>query len=339
MNDSINLKNFKQSALPEIEKTLINVVERNVNATIGDLRQIYLYHLGLDESKNYQAKRIRPLLVLLTAYATGTDWQKALPLAAAVELLHNFSLIHDDIEDHDLLRRSRPTVWAKWGTSQAINAGDGMFALVFKVVTGLEDHCSEEFVLTALNAISNTCLKLIEGQFLDVAFEGCDDISLEKYWEIIGGKTAALIGCSIKLGGLVSNLKYSELDELYQFGYKLGLNYQIQDDLLGIWGDAGKVGKSIISDLVNRKVTLPVIYGLQMSPRFRVIWQKGKVDSKGVSEIAQWLKDDGVYSEVKKILDENNEFINKFLETSFFVDLRGQELLFELISQIRTREK
>ena len=162
----MSLKNFINTALPKVEATVKNIIKKSIDPTIADLSRIFHNHLGLEEPDQARGKRIRPLLVLLTANATGTDWKKALPVAAAVELLHNFSLIHDDIEDHSTLRRGRPTVWASWGTAQAINAGDGMFALVFEAVSGLlEESRSKEVSLDALKILTKTCIRLVEGQF------------------------------------------------------------------------------------------------------------------------------------------------------------------------------
>ena len=131
------------------------------------------------------------------------DWHKALPAAAAVELLHNFSLIHDDIQDHSDMRRGRPTVWVKWGVPQAINAGDVMFTQAFWALQRLADRTSAQTALEASQVLQQVCLRLTEGQYLDISYEDKSVLPLDAYWPMIGGKTSALLGGCAELGALV----------------------------------------------------------------------------------------------------------------------------------------
>lgn len=226
------------------------------------------YHMGwLDERFQpavvNSGKRIRPVLCLLACQAAGAPVERALPAAAALELLHNFSLIHDDIEDDSPTRRHRPTVWALWGRPQAINAGDAMFSLARMSLYKLaEQGVTAERSLDALRIFDATCVRLTEGQYLDMSFEGRLDVTVDEYLTMIGGKTAALIGASLEIGALVGGASPDARAALAEFGRNLGLAFQIQDDILGIWGDEAVTGKSAASDILTRKKSLPVVYAL-----------------------------------------------------------------------------
>ncbi len=248
-------------------------LDEELRLMVGDsslpLYHMMRYHLGwVDESGQARltkgGKLLRPGLCLLSCESTGGDWRKALPAAAALELLHNFTLIHDDIEDGDRERRGMPTVWHLWGQAQGINTGDAMHVLARLALLGLEENgISSDKVLRAARLLDETCLRLCEGQYLDISFEERLDIGVDDYLEMIGGKTAALFACSLKLGAMMGTNDEQMIEHMYEFGRNLGLAFQIQDDILGIWGEDSKTGKSRASDIIKRKKTLPVIYGMQ----------------------------------------------------------------------------
>ena len=333
----MNLEEFITLTIPVLEDEMRRLIDESLNSHSKVLKDIFIYHLGLDEKMGARGKRIRPLLVLLITYAAGMDWKKSLPAAVAVEFLHNFSLIHDDVEDQSDLRHGRPTVWSKWGTAQAINAGDGMYTLVFQAVHGLIKCNSQEITLAAGDLITQACMKLVEGQIKDVAFEGRDGISIDDYWEMIDGKTAALLACSAQLGGLIAGLDQRQQDILNLFGQKLGRGFQIQDDLLGIWGNPEDTGKSIDSDLINHKQTLPVIYGIQMSQRFKNRWHQGRIEKNEIPSISEWLKQDGVYSKVQEITSQVNNDVNELLIDLNLSNAEGLQILKELLHGLRER--
>ncbi|HNS49699.1 MAG TPA: polyprenyl synthetase family protein [Anaerolineae bacterium] len=226
------------------------------------------YHLGwVDEgltpvSAN-PGKRLRPLLCLLACYASGGDPADALPAAAALELVHSFSLVHDDIEDGSRLRRGRPAVWDVWGEAQAINVGDGLFALAHLAILRLSGgSVPAERTLAAARALDDACLALCEGQYLDMRFEGQAEVGVEQYLEMIGLKTAALLAASARIGVLVATEDAGTAAALHGFGESLGLAFQIQDDVLGIWGEEDVTGKSSSTDLRDKKKTLPILHAL-----------------------------------------------------------------------------
>ncbi len=227
------------------------------------------YHLGWMDEKGHSlqapaGKALRPTLCLLACEATGGDSHKALPAAAAVELVHNFSLIHDDIQDNDRERRHRPTVWSIWGKPQAINAGTAMRVLASLTLLRLEEHSiPNQKQLRAQYLLDESCLRMIEGQCLDISYESRLDVEVTDYLEMINKKTAALIACSLELGALLGSDDESVIEGFRNFGRDLGLAFQIKDDVLGIWGDEGKTGKPLGSDIRSKKKSLPVIYALQ----------------------------------------------------------------------------
>jgi len=283
--------------LDAIENGLKRAVEHSDSFESTRLHEMLAYHMGWMDHKRKSSlagKRIRPLLVLLVCSAAGGDWNNALPGATAVELIHNFSLIHDDIEDHSSLRRGRPTVWKKWGVPQAINTGDAMFALAHLEAIRLADTVNVQVGLQAVEILQKTCLHLTQGQFLDLSYETRSDLTLDDYWPMVEGKTAALISASTEIGALAA-LKNQPLSELYRrFGLLLGLAFQIQDDYLGIWGDSCLTGKSSQSDLVTGKLTLPVIYALSKSAQFADRWNAGQICGSDVQDVIKLLETEGV---------------------------------------------
>jgi len=328
---------FKRKAITAVEQEIESIIRLHVKGS-QDLQQIYRYHLGLDADEEVRGKRIRPLMVLCSCFVSGGEWKIALPAASAVELLHNFSLLHDDVEDKSQLRHGRPTVWTKWGTSQAINAGDGLFSLVFKAIQQFNGSLTDKTILAIQDVVTNCCLRLIEGQFLDVANEGKKSISVDEYWKIIGGKTASLLGCSMQLGGIVAGLEENKQANLYTLGYKLGQNFQLQDDLLDVWGSEAITGKPS-DDLINRKLTLPVLLGLKMSTRFRKWWKKGTSKKDEIGNIIEWLKEDGVYQKMMQIIKEMDEEIDQQYLSLSFLKRDRISLIHDLMNEFRNRKK
>ncbi|MCX5986459.1 MAG: polyprenyl synthetase family protein [Chloroflexi bacterium] len=225
------------------------------------------YHLGwVDEAfelaQSPTGKRLRPLLAILGAEACGADGSRALPIAVALELLHNFTLIHDDIEDGDTHRHHRPTVWKVWGEAQGINAGDGMHVLSTLALLELVDSgVSPALVTNLASRFARTSLIVTEGQHLDLEFVGLADVTPEAYLDMIARKSAALISCAMAMGAQVADASSETVAAMADFGFALGLGFQVRDDILGIWGDAARTGKPT-SDLARRKKTLPTLVAL-----------------------------------------------------------------------------
>jgi geranylgeranyl diphosphate synthase type I len=230
------------------------------------------YHLGwrdlsLSPAVSDPGKLLRPQLTLLACQAAGGDIRSAMPLAAGIQLLHDFTLIHDDIEDQSETRRGRTTVWRQWGLAQGINAGDGMFTIAHLAVHRLADMgVPAPIVLDILRRFDQTILAICEGQYLDLDFEGKLDICEDDYLAMIRGKTAVLLAAAAELGVRVAGADPAAVQALWSFGLNLGMAFQIQDDVLGIWGGAEVTGKIAAADIYRRKVSLPIIHALVHAP-------------------------------------------------------------------------
>ncbi len=230
------------------------------------------YHLGwrnqsLQTEFSDPGKLLRPIMTIMSCQMMGGELTQVLPLAAAIQLLHDFSLIHDDIQDDSNLRRGRATLWSLWGMAQGINAGDGMFVLAHMAIQRLYDvGVSAERVFQILRRFDRTILSICEGQYLDISFEGNQQISEAAYLAMIERKTAILIAACGELGAMAAGASDHDASLLGQFGLHLGLAFQMQDDILGIWGSASETGKPDAADLLRRKLSLPVIYTLAREP-------------------------------------------------------------------------
>ena len=271
-----------------------------LRSIVGDshlgLYDMMRYHLGwVDVSgqprPGNEGKLLRPGLCLLSCESVGGDWRQALPAAVAVELLHNFTLIHDDIEDDSLERRHRPTLWSIWGKPQAINAGDGMYAVAHLAMLRTKG-VSQEKVTRANLLLDEACLRLCEGQYLDIHYEGRLDISIEDYLEMVRRKTAALFECSTHIGAILGTEDESLVERFRCFGERIGLAYQIRDDVLGIWGE--KRAKD--TDIRKRKKTLPVVYALERA--------RGAEREKLLEIYRQEVINEGDAKEVIRILSQ-----------------------------------
>jgi geranylgeranyl diphosphate synthase, type I len=290
-----------------VEFELERVVDQSIGDGYPELRSMLRYHLGWEgegSGPEAQGKRVRPLLVLLTASSAGGDWQSALPAAAAVELIHNFSLIHDDIQDQSPMRRGRSTVWVKWGVAQAINAGDLMFTQAHLSLLNLNGLIPAEDILSASQVLHQTCVQLTKGQFLDIWNESEKSIPMDAYWPMIGGKTASLLACCTELGAIVAGASRERRSAFRDFGYKLGLAFQVQDDWLGIWGNSNQTGKSTDSDLVSGKKTLPVLYAIQQQKQFAKRWADGPITASEVPELAQLLVNEGAQTYTEQLSNQ-----------------------------------
>jgi len=223
------------------------------------------YQLGwkdehLNDTEAWAGKRIRPALCLLTCQAVSGEFSRAIPAAMAIELLHNFTLIHDDIEDGDHLRRNRAAVWKLWGIPQALNVGDGMHVLAKRaLLEGAEGKPELPVLLELATDIDETCLRLCEGQHLDLQYQDVWDVSVKQYLTMIGGKCAALIGCAASAGAALGGASPAARQQYRAFGEFIGLAFQIRDDLLAIWGEQAVTGKPS-ADLEKGKKTLPLLY-------------------------------------------------------------------------------
>lgn len=336
-----------KTLLPPIEQELQKQVARLDAPRTKPFHEMLTYHMGWTgdgAGPEATGKRIRPILVLLTCLASsgaeGVDetWQSALPAAAAVELVHNFSLVHDDIQDNSPKRRGRDTVWVKWGAPLAINVGDALFVMSNQAIIDLKNDYPAEIVMKAAEILHNTCLDLTRGQFMDMSFEERNNLVVEDYWHMISGKTSALLAACTQIGALLGGAD-EDLQNVYRsYGHYLGLAFQVQDDILGIWGDEAVTGKSAASDLVEGKNSLPVLIGLSKKGKFAERWAQGPIKHEEVEELARVLASEGGYGEAKEASIQMTDMaINSLREA----DPQGEagEALFELTNRLLNRDQ
>jgi geranylgeranyl diphosphate synthase type I len=284
-----------QRYLPQVEADLHAVLEPP-----GDMPPLFYhmlhYHMGWVEAdgrpaKAGRGKRIRPVLCLLVSEAACGRGNPARPAAAAIELVHNFSLLHDDIQDRSPLRRGRPTVWSIWGEAQAINAGDALFALAHLALPRLTETPGARQGMM-LQILGETCLELTRGQHLDISFESRNGVSTDEYLNMVTGKTAALIGAATYLGAMAAGADEARQAHFRAFGENLGMAFQVQDDVLDIWGDPEVTGKEAAVDIRQRKKTLPVLYALARSEELGKLYADPEPFDDSAVELAISLLDE-----------------------------------------------
>lgn len=289
---------YQQAVDEELRSCLMQNEDKNLNLYFD----IFAYQFGWSEADHLgKGKRVRPLLVLLSAQAVGGDWQKALPAAAAIEMMHNFSLIHDDIQDKSLLRRGKETVWVKWGEALAINAGDALLAYSLQAPQRLVPSFPAAVVVQVQAWLSAACVELTKGQFLDMQFESTETVSLELYFKMISGKTCALLQTALKLGALLGGADIQQIEQFEKTGLLLGQAFQVQDDWLGIWGDDQLTGKSNDGDLIARKKSFPILAGLAKRGEFYRLWKETSlITALHIPAFVKALENDGVKEETER---------------------------------------
>ena len=288
------------------------IIDIALRAELGgytsDIQTTHRYHMGWADKDGSdlvttQGKRLRPTMVLLGADAVGGETRSVLPVAIALEYVHNFSLIHDDIEDRDRFRHHRPTIWVVWGDATAIVSGNSMLKLADKSTRALQDlGVRKSQSLIAQRLITQAYMRMIEGQYMDIAFEDRSIVSVDEYLSMIERKTGALIETSLYLGALVavngnSNGRVSE--GLRLAGYEFGRLFQIRDDILGVWG-SDETGKPVCGDIINRKKALPAVHALNhatgtSADQMRDIYSKSELDDRDVQTVLEIMDETGTY--------------------------------------------
>ncbi len=280
MSDFASALPIAAERLEPIEMDLRQAFELHAPNMPPELAEMLSYHLGWSSGDSKQVgKRIRPILVVLACEAAGGKWRSALPAASAIELVHNFSLVHDDIQDESDTRRGRPALWTHWGVAQGINAGDALFALARLASHRLVEHgIPAAITLEAQRVIDLACLELTVGQYLDLDFERREAVSEDSYLRMVRGKTSALLAACTEVGARIAEAQPEIIAAYKDFGSHLGMAFQILDDILGIWGSPERTGKPAGDDLIRRKKTLPITYGLRRSDEFRRRWGQSEPD-------------------------------------------------------------
>jgi geranylgeranyl diphosphate synthase type I len=315
----VKVEREREGTTPVILDRYKDEVERALGEVLSldnpDLQTMLRYHLGwVDEHglslASNQGKGLRSSLCMFACEAVGGRPSQALSVAVAVELIHNFSLIHDDIQDGDLERRHRPTLWAVWGRPMALQAGNVMRVLADMGTQHLaQNRVAPAVVVACGQVLTDACLEMIEGQYLDLDFEGRTDIETSAYLEMISRKTGALIRCSMQLGALTGKSDARTVQALATFGQYLGAVFQIRDDYLGMWGYEEETGKAAGNDLRKKKNSLPLVYALQQAgtmerEQLQSIYAKERVEDRDVASTLALLADLGTLEYVQSLAQD-----------------------------------
>ncbi|MHA5050972.1 family 2 encapsulin nanocompartment cargo protein polyprenyl transferase [Streptomyces sp. SD15] len=281
-----------QEAAGILERTRASVdpeLRRAIDSLPGSMRRIALYHFGWEHADGTPAagnagKAIRPALVLTAARALGGEHATAVRAAAAVELIHNFTLLHDDVMDRDTTRRHRPTAWTVFGDADAILAGDSLQALAQRLLA--EDPHPASAAAAA--RLASCVVELCAGQHADTSMEkrGPGEVTLDECLATAEAKTGALLGCACALGALYAGADDEDVEALDAFGREAGLAFQLIDDVIGIWGDPSRTGKPAGADLIARKKSLPVVAALatgtpaatELADLYGIPYQEGELE-------------------------------------------------------------
>jgi geranylgeranyl diphosphate synthase type I len=313
------------------------------------LDQILGYHLGWydqdgAETQYNRGKQIRPLLNLLSCGAYGGDAADTLPLASAIELLHNFSLIHDDIMDDSVQRRGRDSVWRIWGENQAINAGDGAYGLSFQLLADAEaPTISPQTIVYAQRILSKACVDTVYGQMLDISFEDREFVTSAEYVQMTSLKTGPLLGAALGGGALYAGATWEVAQALCAIGRDLGVAFQIQDDILGIWGNTEQTGKSTDDDLTAKKKSFPIIWALENLPtsttqKLRTLYQnEAPLAPEITSNIRDMLDDGGVEEAISTEVQGRYDALVNALETYYPKKSDYRSELFKIVAFIINR--
>lgn len=274
-NFSVAVRTANAAASPCTDAELLARFERALEhavatalAPAGDspVAEQVRWHFGIGCETARHGKRLRPRLLLQVAFDEGATFEQALDAALAVELLHNYSLVHDDIEDGDELRHGRQTVWARFGTAHGINAGDSMCAVSYLTLLRNSSGAPAERVAAMTRALHAANLAMCAGQAYDIGFESAAAVTLNDYFAMIDGKTAALFGAAFALGSLAAGTDDARASAYGELGRAYGRAFQIRDDLLGTWGSREETGKKQGADIAHRKWSYPIVWALGGPP-------------------------------------------------------------------------
>jgi geranylgeranyl diphosphate synthase type I len=316
---------------PPLERELRQSIE-DLEGNAPMLARMARFHLGWIETngeptaedvrQSVQGKRIRPHLAFLSCSAVGGDPMRAAPLAAAIELLHNFTLIHDDIQDRSPNRRHRATVWRIWGDAQAINAGDVLFATAQRALLRTDtSRVPAETLLHLIDEFNQATISIVRGQVLDLEFERQATVTTDEYLTMIGGKTAAIMRYAAWAGAIVGGATESTASRLGDLGEALGIGFQIRDDILGIWGACEATGKDQADDIRRRKKSLPILMLLEsaageQAERLTTLYDMDEIDESGVAEVLRLLDDYDIQTRATARVAHYHDVAENALRTS-----------------------
>jgi len=294
----------------QFEDSLHQLVLAHTPESLPGLREMVSYHFGWSDPLSKSGKRLRPMLLLTSSQMFGGQPMDLMPAAVAMEVLHNYTLVHDDIEDQGLTRHGRECLWRRYGLAQALNTGDFLSTMAHNLFCEVQSAVDTTTFARAYSVFRQAALDVIRGQYLDMNYETKEFISVDNYLEMIRLKTACLITASIQIGAILSGVDDETEKILEVIGEHAGLAFQIQDDYLGIWGDTSSTGKSNLTDLTTRKKTYPILLGLAECPAFKAAWDANKQISPELArQMAGILSDARVDEKTKEAVLQHLEVI------------------------------
>lgn len=274
-------------------------------------------------------KKIRPFLLLLTSKMCKADMNEALKAAAAIELFHIFSLVHDDIMDKDEFRRGKQTIHKKWDESVAILAGDGLLAISNMIMTDVNCENFQDL----MKIYSKTFFDVCEGQAFDKEFEKLETVTIDEYLHMIGLKTSALLGASCHIGALIANKSKEDWKRFYDFGYNLGLAFQIQDDILDLFADQNILGKDVASDIFMDKKSILTLLAKQNNIDYSIYTQEK--NTKNIDQIKALFEEKKILEKAIILKDQYSDLADNFL--SSLEDSEEKSMLSEMVEKLNNR--
>lgn len=320
-------------------ETYISIFEKHLEKQKFDHQPVELYH-PITYTLSLRGKRIRPVLTLMSCDLVGGDYLDALPQATAIELFHNFTLIHDDIMDDAPIRRGKETVFKRWNPNIAILSGDTLFALAYQYAM----QADKEILPDILHVFNKTAIEVCEGQQYDLNYETNNHVTVGEYIEMIKLKTAVLFGASLKIGALIGGASKEDATELYDFGLNIGLGFQLKDDLLDTFGDENIFGKQTGGDILTNKKTYLYLHALEVAnedqhKELTKLYNKSPESSQQkVDDVIHIFKDLGIY-------DATNAEIDKYFEKGMAsldrisVSEQKKDMIREVAHKMIDREK
>tara|TARA_B100001142_G_scaffold303947_1_gene331648 strand:+ start:1572 stop:2516 length:945 start_codon:yes stop_codon:yes gene_type:complete len=314
----MNNKNYTK-LLKKIDKDLLNIYNKGPKSLI----ETYKYTFSAT------GKRIRPLLTILTSKSINGDYKKSYNAALAIEILHNFTLVHDDIMDNDSMRHGKKTLHERWDTSTAILAGDAMLAISLNLLT------NSKYNNKILKAFNKGLLTVCEGQALDKEFEKKETVSEKEYLDMIEKKTSHLIAMPIEIGALVYGVNKEDIKKLFKFGICIGKAFQIQDDFLEITSNSKEMKKSLNSDILLDKKTYPILLCKQKNNKFITKLMNNKNPKEIIRQLREFIIENNIDKKINKKIDKLYDIGLNSIKT---IKFKNSELL-EFVKLIKERKK
>ena len=345
-----------QDSIPTILKAYREIIDNALRGSLADeslpVYAMLRYCMGWSDCEGEKVngitgKAVRPSLCMFACESTGGDAKYAVPAAVALELIHNFSLIHDEIQDHDEIRHHRDTLWKVWGVPKALVAGNILRVVADKALEPLYQLGRPEAMEIGRNLVTEACLEMIEGQYLDISFEGRLDISQDEYIGMISRKTGALIRCSVNLGSYIGSVYTSDalgverVSRFREVGEHLGYAFQIRDDILGVWGREEDTGKQVGLDIRRKKNSLPIVHALATADKkelvvLKKIYSKDVVSDNDVERVLDILKSLGSQKHAEDLAFQYCELAIKVLDT-IDIDTKSRGEMEDLIKFLLVR--